>query len=149
MPSLHESSQFAAQLLQQDNSFNDLAYQEYRMNLDIALTAAERREKLAGRVAGVSFVVGVVLMFAAGSRIIGSVDPWDKGATLLSVTLGVLYWLAVVAGLVSMASYYSRFRPRIREIEEQIRDARILALQAEIGELRKQIAGLSRHDDPA
>jgi hypothetical protein len=148
MPSSHETSQFATRLLQQDDPLNDLAYKEYRMKLENALTTAERREKFAGRLAGVSLVVGVVLMFAAGSKLIGSVDPGDPDATILSVTLGVVYWLAVVAGLFSMAAYYSRFRPRIREIKEQIRDANILALQCEIAELRKQIGATSRREDP-
>src|SRR5262249_7438139 len=120
MPDSFDSTRFAAQLLQQEKSLTDSAYKEYRMKLEQALTVAERREKLAGRIAAVSLVVGVVLMFAAGSKVIGSIDPGDADATILSVSLGVVYWLAVVAGLVAMASYYSRFRPRIREIKDQI-----------------------------
>jgi hypothetical protein len=148
MPDSHETTHFAARLLQQDPPLNDLAYKEYRMKLENALTTAERREKLAGRVAGVSFVVGLILMFVGGSGVFGSFDPGSTDATILSVTLGVIYWIAVVAGSVGLASYYSRFRPRIREIKEQIRDANILALQCEITELRKQIGATSRRQDP-
>ena len=119
------------------------------MKLEQALTVAERRETLAGRVAAVSLVVGVVLMFAAGTKVIGSFDPGDAEATIMSVTLGVVYWLAVVAGLISIASYYSRFRPRIREIKDQIRDNNILALQCDIADLRKQISAIARRDDSA
>jgi hypothetical protein len=146
MPDDHDSANFVRQLLQQDIPPDDSAYQEYRMKLEQALTIAQRRETLAGRVAVVSLIVGVVLMFAAGSKVIGSIDPADAEATILSVSLGVVYWLAVIAGLISIASYYSRFRPRIREIRDQIRDTNILALQHEIAQLRKEISEFARHD---
>lgn len=149
MPDFNDSSRFATQLLQQENSVTDSAYKEYRMKLEQALRVAERRETLAGRVAAVSLVIGIVLMFAAGTKVIGSIDPGDADATIMSVSLGVVYWLAIVAGLISMASYYSRFRPRIREIKDQIRDNNIVALQYEIAELRKQISATSSRDDPA
>lgn len=118
------------------------------MKLEMALTIAERREKLTGRVAGVSFVVGLVVMFVGGSRVFGSFDPGSNDATIVSLTLGAIYWIAVIAGSVGLASYYSRFRPKIREIKEQIRDANILALQCEVAELRKQIGATSRPADP-
>jgi len=145
----YDSNGFATQLLQQDNPLTDSAYKEYRMKLEQALTVAERREKLTGRIAAVSLVIGVILMFAAGTKVIGSFDPGDPEATITSVALGVVYWLAIVAGLISLASYYSRFRPRIRDLKDQIRDNNILALQYEIAELRKQVGATSRRDDPA
>lgn len=149
MPDSYDSNRFATQLLQQEKSFTDTAYREYRMKLEQALTVAERRETLTGRVAAVSLIVGVILMFAAGTKVIGSFDPGDPEATITSVTLGVVYWLAIVAGLISIASYYSRYRPRIRDLKDQIRDNHILALQYEIAELRKQVGAMSRRDNPA
>jgi hypothetical protein len=149
MPSSHETSHFGMQLLQQDKPFDDSEYKEYRMKLENALNTAERREKLAGRVGGVSIVVTFALMFAGGTRVFGSLDPWSTDATIVSVTLGAVYWIAVVAGAVGLASYYSRFRPRVREIKEQIRDTHLPALQCEIAELRKQIGAISRRNDPA
>src|SRR5687767_4350205 len=116
MADSHETNRFATQLLQQDNSLGESTYQEYRMNLENALTTAERREKLCGRIACISFVVGAILMFVGGSRIVGSFDPWEKEATILSVSLGVIYCLALVTWPVAVASYYSRFRPKIRNI---------------------------------
>jgi hypothetical protein len=147
MSSSHQTSHFAMQLLRQDQLLNAPDYREYRMKLENALTAAERREKLAAWIAGVSFVVALVLMFVGGSKAFGGFDPWNKEATYLSVTLGVLYAIAMIAWPVALAVGFSRFRPRIREIKEQIRDTSILTLQAEIAELRKQIAGMSRGND--
>jgi hypothetical protein len=149
MPSSHESSLFATQLLKQDEPLNDSEYKEYRMKLENALKTAERREKLVGHVTWIAFLVTLILMFVGGSRVLGSFDPWSNDATIVSVTLGVIYWIAIVAGSVGLASYYSRFRPKVREIKEQIRDTAILALQGEIAELRKEISSRSRHDDRA
>ena len=147
MTNSHNTSRFAAQLLQQDEPLSDSQYKEYRMKLENALTTAERREKLARRVVVVSCVVSFTLIFVGGSQIFGDFDPWSKEATIVSVTLGVIYFLAAVIFPLSLASYYSRFRPRVREAKEQIRDASILDLQREICELRKQIAATSRHED--
>ena len=94
---------------------------------------------LVGRIAVICFVVAFALMFVGGSRILGSFDPWDSNATVLSVTLGVIYCAASVVFWVALASYFSRFRPRTREAKDTIRDARVLELEHEIKELRKQI----------
>ncbi len=149
MPSSHETSHFGMQLLQQDKCFDDSEYKEYRMKLENALTTAERRERLAGRVAGAAVVVAVVLFFVGGTKVVGGFDPWDKDATILSVTLGAIYGAAMIAWPVALAIGFSRFRPRVREIKEQIRDTSILALQGEIAELRRQISTISRRDDSA
>ena len=149
MPDPHETSRFAMQLLQQDEPLHPSDYKEHRMKLENALTTAERRDKLAARVAGTSFVVAIVLMFVGGSKVFGGFDPWDKDATIVSVTLGVIFAVASVSWPIALAIGFSRFRPRIREIREQIRDTGILALQCEIAELRKQISAIPRRDDPA
>jgi hypothetical protein len=147
MSDTHDPSRFAAQLIRQDEPLSDSQYKEYRMKLENALSIAERREKLVGRGVAASLAVGVVLMFMAGSKVIGSADPGDADATILSVAIGVAYFLALVAGLFGLASYYSRFRPKVREIKEQIRDTQFLALQNEIAELRKQIGTKSSGND--
>ena len=116
------------------------------MKLEDALTTAQRRERLVGHAAWVSFLIACVLSFVGGSRVVGDFDPWEPHATILSVTLGVIYCISWVTWLLAMASYFSRFRPRVRDIKEQIRDTGILALQCEIAELRKQI-GAARRDD--
>jgi TRAP-type C4-dicarboxylate transport system permease small subunit len=146
MNSAQEKSLFATRLLQQDEPVSDSTYKEYRMKLENALIAAERRERLAGRVVAASCVIGFALMFVGGSRILGDFDPWSKDATAISITLGVIYAVAVVVFPISLASYYSRFRPKVRNVREQLRDASMLALQAEVLELRKQVAMISRHE---
>ena len=119
------------------------------MKLENALTKAERREKLTAWIAAASFVVALVLMFVGGSKVLGDFDPWGKDATVLSVTLGFLYVIAMIAWSLALAVGFSRFRPRIRDIKEQIRDTSLLALQVEIAELRKQIALIARGSDSA
>jgi hypothetical protein len=146
MSSSIKPGHFATQLLQQDQPFSESQYKDYRMKLEDALTTAQRRERLVGHTAWVSFLIAGVLMFVGGSRVVGDFDPWSPHATILSVTLGVIYCTASVTWLLAMASYFSRFRPRVRDIKEQIRDTTILALQCEIAELRKQI-GATRGDD--
>jgi hypothetical protein len=139
-------SSFRKQLLQQDEPLNESEYKKYRTNLEDALNRAERNEKLVGRIAVICFVVAVALMFVGGSRVLGSFDPWDNNATVLSVTLGVIYCAAGVTFWFAIASYFSRFRPRTREAKDTIRDARVLELEHEINELRRQIEGTSNQE---
>ncbi|HLA85787.1 MAG: hypothetical protein A2V98_11400 [Planctomycetes bacterium RBG_16_64_12] len=146
MSSANKPGHFAMQLLQQDQPFSESQYKEYRMKLEDALTTAQRRERLVGHAAWVSFLIAFVLMFVGGSKVAGDFDPSSRDATIFSVTLGVIYCIAAVTWPLAMASYFSRFRPRVRDLKEQIRDTAILALQCEIADLRKQI-GTPRRDD--
>ena len=146
MSSANKPGHFAMQLLQQDQPFSESQYKGYRMKLEDALTTAQRRERLVGHAAWVSFLIGFVLMFVGGSKVVGNFDPWSRDATILSVMLGVIYCIAAVTWPLAMASYFSRFRPRVRDIKEQIRDTAILALQCEIADLGTEI-GTPRRDD--
>ena len=119
------------------------------MKLENALTTAQRREKLAGRVVVVTFVISFVLMFVGGSKLVGEFDPTSKNANIVSMTLDAIYFVCAVTFPLSLASYYSRFRPKVREAKEQMRDTNILDLQREIYELRKQVATISQNRDPA
>jgi hypothetical protein len=78
-------------------------------------------------------------MFVGGSQVVGSFDPWDDDATIVSVTLGAIYCVAGVVFWIALASYFSRFRPRTREVKDNLRDARMLELEREITELRREI----------
>ncbi|MGQ0637339.1 MAG: hypothetical protein ACT4QC_22250 [Planctomycetaceae bacterium] len=143
MSSTRDPNEFAAELLLQGQPLDDSAYKEYRMKLENALASAERREKLTERIAVIAFVAAFILMFVGGTRVFGSFDPFEKEATIVSMMLGVVYVIANVVWPISLAVYFSRFRPRVREIKDQIRDTNILALQCEIDALRKQIAAMS------
>jgi len=144
----HEN-RFASQLLQQDESLTDSEYKEYRMNLENALRAAERKEQLAGYVAAASFAVALALMFVGGSKILGDFDPWSKNANPLSVTVGVIYCLAAVTWPLALAVGFSRFRPAVGAAKERLRDAMIVDLQREIRELRRRIDPASPADPHA
>lgn len=134
--------QFAAQLLRQDQPLSESEYKEYRMKLEQALINTERWEHRTMLLAGGSFALAVLLMFVGGSRIVGDFDPWSQNATILSVTLAVFYCIAQVTFPLATAANLTRFRPRVRDLKEQLRDASILALHGEIVELRKQVAGM-------
>ena len=132
--------QFAAQLLQLDQPLSESQYKEYRMKLEQALTSTERWEKRTFIAAGSAFAVALMLMFVGGSKVVGEFDPWSKDATILSIILGVIYCLASATFPLAVAANLTRFRPRAKDLKEQIRDASILALHGEISELRKQVA---------
>ena len=139
---------FASILLKQDESLSDSQYKDYRMNLENALSAAERKEKLAGHVAAGAFAVALILMFVGGSRVLGAFDPWSKDANPLSITLGVIYVLASVTFPLALAVGFSRFRPAVGTAKEKIRDAMLLDLQREIRDLRRRIAPESLPKEP-
>lgn len=139
---------FASILLKQDETLSDSQYKDYRMNLEKALSAAERKEKLTGHVAAASFAVALILMFIGGSRILGAFDPWSKDANPLSVTLGVIYCLASVTWPLALAVGFARYRPAVGTAKERIRDAMILDLQREIRDLRRRIAPESPPEEP-
>ncbi len=109
------------------------------MNLELALNRAERFETFAFHICWASLLVAVVLMFVGGSQVVGSFDPYDERANSLSITLGVIYVLVNIAWPLSLASLYSRFRPRIRSVKQEISDAKIDKLQREVEELREQL----------
>lgn len=134
-----ERTDLAAALLRQDPFPSEAQYQEYRHMLDKALQRAERRLAWTGRVVIGSALVSLTMLFIGGSKLLGDFDPWSKEATPLSVTAGVVYIVATALFFLSLASYYSRFRPRVRETREQMRDMAILDLQRQLRELRAQL----------
>lgn len=138
---------FAAQLLQQDHSVPETAYQEYRMKLEHALTVAERRQKLAYWIAMVTGPIALVLMFVGGSGVAGAFDPTDRDANGLSVTLAVIYWICAILCPLSIAAYYSRFRPAVRDVKDQLRDVSLQSLHHEIAKLQQQVETLQKGRD--
>lgn len=133
-----DRNSFANQLLRQDKPLNDSEYRAYRERLADALVAAERRVLWTGRICAGSFVVSLALMFVGGSKLIGSFDPGSKDATFWSVGAGAVYWLATIVFFLSLASYYSRLRPRVRDTKDELRDAVVLDLERQLRELRER-----------
>jgi hypothetical protein len=148
MPDRHDPSSFAARLLRQDKPLSEDQHQEYRRKLDHALRAAERQERLAGRVVVGSSVVSLTLMFIGGSKLLGDFDPWSKDATIVSVAAGAIYLFATALFFLSLASYFSRFRPRVGDAKEQLRDLAILELQRQLSELREQVGRGAPRGEP-
>lgn len=128
------------QLLQQDSSLHSPKYKEHRMQLEIKLQQAQWREKWTGIVVSIAFCLAIVLMFVNGSRLFGSPDPYDDSANVLSVSLGVLHAAAIAISGLGFASYYSRFRPAVRKLSDNLRDESIRELREEVSELRQQVS---------
>lgn len=141
--SLNKQTSLGARLLQQDAGLTNDEYRDYRMKIEMALNSAERAEKRLTWIAGVSFGVGLVLMFVGGDKTFGSFDPYESTANAVSITLGVIYVAANILFLLSIAVYFLRYRPRLSQARFDIRDADILALKREVNELRDQIAATS------
>ena len=129
---------FGAELLREE-TIDESEYQEYRMNLELALNRAERFEKIAFHVCWVSLLLSFGLMFVGGSQIVGAFDPFSKNANPLSIALGIVYVLACIAWPLSLATLYSRFRPRIRNIKQEISESKIDQLQREVEQLRNRL----------
>lgn len=133
---------FAASLIEQDHVFHSPHYSEHRMQLELQLNQAERRERIVGRVVVAALVLSVTGMFVSGSQILGSADPTDKSATLLSVAVGGLHLAATVIFWVGLASYFSRFRPQVKRMQDQLLAESIRELRRDVGELRNLVSSL-------
>ncbi len=144
MNSSLSTNRLASQLLQLDEPLTDRQYKEYRMSLESALTLAQSRQKLTGRIAVTAFAVAMILMFVGGTKLVGDFDPWSDDSTLLSITLGGINVIANVTWPIALAIYFSRFRPKIADIKEQIRDTSLLLLQTEVAELRREVNARNR-----
>ena len=124
-----------AALLQAETS-NQSAYEEYRMKLELALTRAERFERTTYHVCWVSLTLACVLTFVGGTQVAGSFDPSQDNATPLSIGLGIVYVLANITWPLALASYYSRFRPKIRTMKHELLASQLDQLQQEVEKLR-------------
>ena len=136
--------QWRSKLLEQDPVFHTPRYQEHRMQLEQQLLRAQGRERVLTWVVAGAFLTAVVTTFLAVSRTFGGPDPYDKSATVLSVTIGVISVLARAVFFIGMASYLSRFRPRIRRLREELRDETIRESRDEVRELREEVRELRR-----
>lgn len=130
---------FIDRLVQEDVLLSDADYEQYRGSLTETLEKAERGKRVSLQVAVYGYLLSFVLMFVGGDRVFGAFDPFDNEANLLSVCLGGIYVLSLVAAPVAIASYFSRFRPRSRQAQDQIVGLQLLRLQQEIRELREYV----------
>lgn len=127
------------QLLRCEETIHSPRYEEYRMNLQTALSRAERNERWTFNLGWISFLLALILMFVGGSKVVGAFDPTDTRANPLSITLGIIYFLANITWPLALASHYSRFRPIRLELKGKLRDAEIADLKHEVAELRRQL----------
>lgn len=132
-----QTESLSTRLLQQDAALHAPCYEEHRMELERKLAQAESRERLTKRA-----VVGAILVAAAlfpllASQALGSPDPTDKNATVFSIAAAAVYTLAWVVVFIGVASYYSRFLPRLRRAREELQQESIRELRREIHELRE------------
>ena len=126
-------------LLQHDSTLNSPRYEEHRMDLERKLTQAERREALAHRVAVGALVMAVITGVLCASQVAGSADFGDKSATPLSIAITVLYVVSLAVFGIGFASYFSRYRPAVRQAREQLVLESIRELRHEVRELREMV----------
>lgn len=135
---------FGSKLLRVDKSLRSERYKEHRMQLENQLLRAESHEQLVKRVVIGAILLAAMLLPVVASRVFGSPDPYDKNATVLSVTAGTVYAVACMVVFIGIASYYSRFTPRVRQAREKLRDELICELQREVANLRLCVEGKSQ-----
>lgn len=137
---------FRSELLGQDELFDSERYKEHRMQLELQLAQAESRERITRRVAIGALVVVASAFFVLASNGFRGADPFDKEATALTIAAGVAYTLGWVVFFVGLASYVSRFLPRVRRAREDLRDETIREMRQEIAELRQLLEGKLKAD---
>ncbi len=128
---------FGSELLRQDDLLDSERYEEHRMQLEFQLARAESHERITKRVVlGALGVVAVAFLILA-SRGFRGADPFDKDATAFSIAAGVAYAVGWIVFFIGLASYVSRFLPRVRRVREDLRDETIQELRRDIAELRR------------
>jgi hypothetical protein len=111
------------------------------MQLEHQLIQAESHKRLAKQVViGALFVAAAVFPILA-SHVFGGADPYDKDATVFSITAGGIYIVACAVFFIGIASYCSRFMPRVRRAREELREESIRELRREVAELRQLVEG--------
>ncbi len=138
-----QSENLSTKLLQQDAVLHAPRYEEHRMVLERKLTQAESRERLAKRAVVAAILVAAALFPLLASQALGSPDPTDKNATVFSMAAAAVYTIAWVVVFVGVASYYSRFLPRVRRAREELQEESIRELRREIRELRQLLTTTS------
>ena len=135
---------FRSELLRQDELLDSERYKEHRMQLEHQLARAESRERLAKHVVIGAILVATLAFSILGLRGFRGADPFDKEATAFTIAVGVAYTLAWVVFFVGVASYFSRFLPRMRRAREELREETIRELRREVADLRQLIEGRSK-----
>ena len=138
---------FSRRLIEQDRPLHSPQYLEHRMQLELKLTQARFRELLTFRVVVAALLTALVLLPVCGMRLFGSSDPGDQTANWLSVSLGAIQIAATATFWIGLASYYSRFRPAVRQLSEDVRDETIRELRDEVRTLQQQVAKFTKSDD--
>ena len=134
---------FRANLLRQDESLHSERYKEHRMQLEQSLTQAESRERVTKRVVVGAIVVIAILFPLLASHVFGSPVPFDKDATVLSITAGAIYTIAMAMFFVGLAANFWNL-PRLRRTRKGLQEETIRDLRHELAELRQLVEGYSR-----
>jgi hypothetical protein len=137
---------FASRLIRLDPLPSDTEYQEYRTKLETALRAAERRVKVTGWIAVASCIVMVAVLFLFAGKLFDDPDPWLKESGGKSMAASVAFLVAMATFFLSLAAYYSRYRPGVRDARERLRDAMLLDLQRQVRDLRELLEQILRRD---
>lgn len=130
--------EFSEQLLQQEEGLNLASNKEHRMKLEQTLVQAERREKIVERIGKWSLLITFALSLVGATKLFGDFDPYHKGATYISIILGVIYAVSAVVATLAIGIYFGRLRPVVKRLREDMLFQLIQDLQKEIHEIRNQ-----------
>jgi hypothetical protein len=135
-----DPGRFASELLNQEQDLNTPRYEEHRMQLEQQLVRAERNVEITKWVVVAALLSSVVGMYVAGSRVLGSPDPFEEEATALGVFFGAVHILSAIVLYLGLASYFSRLAPRVRRLREDLQNESIRELRREVAELRQMLS---------
>ncbi len=146
----HESHRQQVQrLLAQDHDITDTQREEFRMNLDAALSNWENRAERIRR----WLVRSIVILVAAYLGLVFSTLAYGPGqAALQGTALGYVYnaiqmafffGIIVAMGAVGFLAitYFAKYAPGLRRARFDMHTAMILELQEQMAELRKHLEG--------
>ena len=112
------------------------------MQLEQKLDRARLWERRTFWVVVVSLVLAFGLLPVSASKLFGPADPTETGANWLSVLIGVIQVGATIVFWLGLASYYSRFRPAVQRVSDQLRDQTMLEVLSELRDLRREVESL-------
>ena len=124
------------------------------MQLEAELSRAKHKEKRVMWILPIAYATSVILMFIGGSKLFGSFDPWSSNANVVSLALGAIYLIAMVATPMLLAYYLSNLWPRIRRLKNDLlqhsaneQQHSIHELRHELRDLRNEIEATRRTED--
>lgn len=134
---MNTENDFLETLLKQGPQLSLEQYAVYRRNLRERLARAEREERSMRRIVFIVGGLAGVLWFGWAGFFINDVQALPGIVFVLLVALSVL---VPVFGGYAVLLYFLKYRPRVRDAQQQEERALLLDLQRQIDQLRGQFS---------